>query len=218
MCPRPRFLSLPAERRRAILGAACAELSVHGFEKASTNRIIERAGVSKGALYYYFDDKRDLFLTTLRDATERGFEAVGPPREAHDASGFWDALLEWYERITLFVAREPALAGLIQATLSPSAGPGVAALVDEYSARCRRYLRGLLARGIELGAVRDDLPLDLLSDLVLATGESHDRWALEHWDELVRNAPTTMARRLLELHIRLAAPLDLVCAREGGSA
>jgi AcrR family transcriptional regulator len=87
MSPRPRFLSLPAERRSAILDAACAELSAHGFEKASTNRIIERAGVSKGALYYYFDDKRDLFLTTLRDANERGVEAVGPPREARDACG-----------------------------------------------------------------------------------------------------------------------------------
>ncbi len=164
MSPRPRFLSLPPERRAAILDAACAELATHGFEKASTNRIIERAGVSKGALYYYFDDKRDLLLTTLRDATERGFEAVGPPGDAHDANGFWDALLEWYERAALFVAREPALAGLIKAALSPSAGPGVAAIVDEYTGRGRHYLRGLLARGIELGAVRDDVPLDLVRE------------------------------------------------------
>ena len=217
MSPRPRFLSLPPERRAVILDAASAELAAHGFEKASTNRIIERAGVSKGALYYYFDGKRDLLLTTLRDATERGFEAVGPPGEAHDANSFWDALLEWYERVTLFVAREPALAGLIKAAMSPSAGRGVAALVDEYTGRGRHYLRGLLSRGIELGAVRNDVPLDLLSDLVLATGEAHDRWALEHWDELDGDAPATTARRLLEVHVRLAAPLDLVREREGGS-
>ena len=218
MSPRPRFLSLSPERRAAILEAACAELAAHGFEKASTNRIIERAGVSKGALYYYFADRRDLLLTTLRDATERGFEAVGPPSDAHDANGFWDALLEWYERATLFVAREPALAGLIKAALSPSAGPGVAAIVDEYTGRGRHYLRGLLARGIELGAVRDDVPLDLLSDLVLATGEAHDRWALEHWEELDGDTLATTARLLLDLHVRLAAPLDLVREREGGSA
>lgn len=218
MSPRPRFQSLSPERRAAILAAACEELAAHGFDKASTNRIIERAGVSKGVLYYYFDDRRDLLLTTLRDATERAFAAVGPPREADDADGFWDALMAWYERATLFVAREPALAGLIKAALSPSAGAGVAALVDEYTGRGRHYLRGLLARGVALGAVRDDLPLDLLADLVLVTGEAHDRWALEHWHELDGGDLAATARRLLQIHMRLAAPLARLCERGGGSA
>ena len=37
-------------------------LTAHGFENASLNRIIKKAGISKGAMYYYFDDKMDLYI------------------------------------------------------------------------------------------------------------------------------------------------------------
>jgi AcrR family transcriptional regulator len=214
MSPRPRFLSLPPARRAAILDAAGSELAAHGFEKASINRVIERAGISKGAFYYYFDDKRDLFLATLRDAGERAVAALRPPPPAPDARALWDALDTLYERIARFFASEPALAGLLKAAFSPSAGPAVAELVAEYTGRARQSFRSLLAAGVALGAVRGDLPVDLLADLVLASGEAHDAWALAHWDELGEDGLARSSRQLLDLHARLAAPLALVCQRE----
>ena len=41
-----------------ILDAAAAVLAEDGYQAASTNRIAERAGVSPGSVYRYFDDKR----------------------------------------------------------------------------------------------------------------------------------------------------------------
>jgi AcrR family transcriptional regulator len=46
------------------LEAAAKEFVAHGFEAASLNRILDDAGISKGAAYYYFDDKTDLYATT----------------------------------------------------------------------------------------------------------------------------------------------------------
>jgi AcrR family transcriptional regulator len=60
--PRPRWATLEPERRTAILDVAAAEFAAHGFTDASYNRIIQRAGISKGAMYYYFDDQEDLFV------------------------------------------------------------------------------------------------------------------------------------------------------------
>ena len=55
--PRPRFNKLTAEKRESILEAAAKEFATHGFEGASLNQILSNAGISKGAAYYYFDDK-----------------------------------------------------------------------------------------------------------------------------------------------------------------
>ena len=37
----------------------------HGYEKATTNRISERAGYSVGTVYQYFDDKEDIYAELI---------------------------------------------------------------------------------------------------------------------------------------------------------
>lgn len=44
-----------------LLKAARAEFSEHGYEKASLRKICARAGVTTGALYFFFQNKEDLF-------------------------------------------------------------------------------------------------------------------------------------------------------------
>ncbi len=86
--PRPRFLKLDADKQRAILDAARTEFSECGFEAASQNRVIEAAGISKGALYYYFDDKNDLYLTVLLREFE-GLSAILEIDAVTTADEFW---------------------------------------------------------------------------------------------------------------------------------
>jgi AcrR family transcriptional regulator len=49
-----------ATARRKLLDAAFAEFHRHGFQAASLDAIVERAGVTKGALYHHFADKSAL--------------------------------------------------------------------------------------------------------------------------------------------------------------
>jgi AcrR family transcriptional regulator len=51
---------LPAARRDAVIAAAEAEFGAQGFSRGSLNVIAREAGVSKGSLFQYFDDKADL--------------------------------------------------------------------------------------------------------------------------------------------------------------
>ena len=54
----------------AILDGAAQVLLRDGYAHATTNRIAERAGVSVGSVYQYFDDKVEVFeaLTPARSA------------------------------------------------------------------------------------------------------------------------------------------------------
>ncbi|WP_431245729.1 TetR family transcriptional regulator [Leifsonia xyli] len=50
-----------AERTRiAILDAAAAEFDQHGYEGARLERIVERTGATKGAVYFHFRSKLDI--------------------------------------------------------------------------------------------------------------------------------------------------------------
>jgi len=57
-----KFLNLQQEKQKRILDASMKEFAQNGFENASTNKIIKEADISKGLLFYYFKNKKSLFL------------------------------------------------------------------------------------------------------------------------------------------------------------
>jgi AcrR family transcriptional regulator len=54
------------ERRESILAAALDEFSAQGFAAARLDDVARRAGVAKGTIYLYFDDKEALFQELVR--------------------------------------------------------------------------------------------------------------------------------------------------------
>lgn len=57
-----KFNNLKPEKQKQIINAAIKEFVRNGFEKASTNKIVKRANISKGSLFNYFNSKKDLYL------------------------------------------------------------------------------------------------------------------------------------------------------------
>ncbi|MDE6963082.1 MAG: TetR/AcrR family transcriptional regulator [Lachnospiraceae bacterium] len=58
-----RFKELSEEKQISILKAAMEVFAKYEYKKASTDLIASKAGVSKGLLFYYFQNKKDLYLT-----------------------------------------------------------------------------------------------------------------------------------------------------------
>lgn len=55
------LLNVEKEKRNRIINSAMKEFSLNSFEKASTNVIVEEAGISKGILFHYFGNKATLY-------------------------------------------------------------------------------------------------------------------------------------------------------------
>jgi AcrR family transcriptional regulator len=64
--PRRASADRRAERRAAILAAALQEFSARGFAAARLDDVAERAGIAKGTIYLYFQDKETLFQELIR--------------------------------------------------------------------------------------------------------------------------------------------------------
>lgn len=57
-----KLINLEPERRNAIINAGLKEFAAKGFDEASTNVIAKESGISKGLMFHYVNNKKDLFL------------------------------------------------------------------------------------------------------------------------------------------------------------
>lgn len=56
------FENLSEEKRNRIIDVCIEEFAEHGYKKGSTNEITKKAGISKGILFHYFKNKKNLYL------------------------------------------------------------------------------------------------------------------------------------------------------------
>jgi AcrR family transcriptional regulator len=204
--PRPRFGKLSEKKRERILEAAAKEFSAHGYEGASMNHILEEAGISKGAAYYYFDDKADLYATTVLHYSKELMAGLHVDPQRFTADNFWEALADLYRQQFTSYAERPWVFGVAKAggTLTHeriAAGP-----LAELWEQTQFLLVQLLQHGRDLGVVRDDLPQDLLLSLIVAVDETHDNWLYANWPELSAADLEQAARRSADLLRRLLTP------------
>ena len=53
--------------RRALLDTACEFFAEHGYEETSTADLVRSIGMTRGALYFHFRDKADLFAAVYQE-------------------------------------------------------------------------------------------------------------------------------------------------------
>jgi Transcriptional regulator len=97
-----RARRLPAkERKRRIIESARDVFAASNYWKVSTADLAKAAGISEPALYRHFSGKKDIFLSTLRDAApklvdtwQRIAEDVDDPIET-----LWTIGLNYYDHV-----------------------------------------------------------------------------------------------------------------------
>lgn len=68
--PKDTFFNLSPEKQEKVMRAAISEFVNRGFEKGNIGDIAKSAGVSKGSMYQYFENKKELFLYSVNWALE----------------------------------------------------------------------------------------------------------------------------------------------------
>ena len=108
-----------AETRARLLDAARELFVEHGFAETGTPQLVQGAGVTRGALYHHFEDKRDLFYALARRESESVADTI--VAKTKDINDPIDALMVGTEayfdamsvpgRARLLLAEAPAVLG-----------------------------------------------------------------------------------------------------------
>jgi AcrR family transcriptional regulator len=204
--PLARFDRLDVHRRRRILVAAAHEFASRGYDGAALGAIAEEAGFSKPAIYYYFEDKADLYATVVREAWARLSPESRVAVETLDATTFWPALQAHHEGSFRRSREEPWLLALWKVAYHPPPDAAAAGAVEDVFATGHAFIRRLLRRGQQLGVVRDDLPEELLIAMLTGCDQAADHWLVDHWEALGADEVYLLSRRVFEAMRTLLAP------------
>jgi AcrR family transcriptional regulator len=151
---RPRRSERRAQQRQRILDAARAVFFQDGFMAANLDEVAQRAGVAKGTLYRYFENKAELYVAVLSangDAFERKMRetlepGLSPAEQVRRMSRFyvehWTAHREYFQ-IFWALENEPVIGELPDP---------VVARVTALWEQCLRLLADVLSRGVREGA------------------------------------------------------------------
>ena len=186
--------------REAILAAAVAEFSDHGFSGTRMERVARRAGCNKSLVYRYFQDKEGLFRAALEGQFRHRREVLD-----RMPGNLADVLVYWFRE----TCDDPNFMRMIQReALNDQGGP-----VVEQEFRVAYYRRQVeILNGFqESGQVSRDfqppfLVLALLALVVfpetfpqiarLATGmKSDSRRFRKNWDALLKTLAAHLAPR-----------------------
>lgn len=153
--------------RQALMAAARALFVRLGYAATSTPAIVAETGLTRGALYHHFVDKRDLFRAVVAEESHRVAQAIdealtptmSPTEALHAGSAAYLAAMRAPGRTRLLLIDAPAVLG----------GDEVAALDEAGAAGA---LREGLAAALGVGT---DVPVAEIASLLSA---AFDRAAL----------------------------------------
>jgi AcrR family transcriptional regulator len=160
-CPsetKPRWERRKDARPQELLAAALDLFVERGFASTRLEDVAKRAGVSKGTLYLYFENKEDLFKAVVRNSI---VPAIGEAEvsiagfEGHSAELLRSLIHSWWQRIG--ATQASCIVKLVMAEAGNF--PELAQFYqEEVVARGTNVFRGVLERAVERGEFR---PVDV---------------------------------------------------------
>lgn len=169
-CPsenKPRWERRKDARPHELLAAALDLFVERGFASTRLEDVAKRAGVSKGTLYLYFENKEELFKAVVRNSI---VPVIGEAElslaefEGHSADLLRNLIHSWWQRIGATKA-----SGIVKLVMAEAGNfPELAQFYqEEVVARGTSLFRGMLERAIARGEFRQ-VDVDQMTQVLVA--------------------------------------------------
>ena len=161
-----------AERPQEILEAAFLEFSRNGYGMTTLDQIAERAGVTKGTIYVYFESKEQLFISMVRELMKATLNTVQNMFDRHDGSTA-DLLRAQFSFIYQHIVEDRRRREVVRMLISEASRfPELANRYHEEIHRpCLDMLQKAIQRGMDRGEIRrsavTDCPLVIIAPIAL---------------------------------------------------
>lgn len=156
----------PRERRRQrrlaeILEAGFQEFAQRGYAATRLEDVGDRVSLTKGAMYFYFKDKEELFKAVVRSVIQPALQQV--LKAAQKCDGPTEELLRLF-LMTFYreIARDRKRSRLLRILVAE--GPNFPELTEFYYSEVLQHAIGSLAATIKRGIIRGEFRASPASD------------------------------------------------------
>jgi AcrR family transcriptional regulator len=183
----PTLAAEGGDERGRLMDAALHVMRANGFQGASVQNILDRAGLSTRAFYRQFRSKDDLLLAMFRTASDPDVAQV--VRSVREAPGPLDAVRAWIEEMVAMALDGRRVRRLVIFNAVARQADGYEVEEASLRARLTEPLLQALERGAEDGSLpaADPVPdATVIFDLV---------WSVAHPQRRVRSTDRSAANR-----------------------
>lgn len=188
-----------AERPHEILEAAFLEFSRNGYAMTKLDAIAERAGVTKGTIYVYFENKEHLFISMVRELMKVTLDTVHDMFERHEGSTA-DLLKAQFSFIYENIVEDRRRREVVRMLIAEA--PRFPALADRYHDEIHQPCMEMLQQAIQRGMDRGEIKRSAITEcalVIVAPMALIDVWMMMFED-----------RQPIDLKAYFNAHLDLV--------
>ena len=153
-----------AERPHEILEAAFLEFSRNGYAMTTLDAIAERAGVTKGTIYVYFENKEHLFISMVRELMKATLDTVHDMFERHEGSTA-DLLKAQFSFIYENIVEDRRRREVVRMLIAEA--PRFPALADRYHDEIHRPCMEMLQQAIQRGIDRGEIKRSAITECAL---------------------------------------------------
>ena len=160
--PHQTFFNLPEEKRQSVIDAALEEFSLHDYKTASLSRMVEKAGIAKGSMYQYFDNKKDLYLYLIDYAAQVKLTYLSQMSDP-GRQNFFDLFKDISRNSTRFNLSQPKYSRLLYHAAREKYNEELGDLAAQLREVARNYIKDIMLAARERGEIRKDIDIDLAS-------------------------------------------------------
>jgi AcrR family transcriptional regulator len=187
----------PQLTRQSILDAVGEEFSLHGYAGTGLGAIVERAGLTKGALFHHFPDKQRMALAWIGEVLAAAMERLWT--DPLETLGSLDGLRGLCRTRCMELQPGDATSALVALTAETAAGdPRMGEALERIFTRWREAVAGLLERGKADGWIHRSIQPSVEAAFLVSAMAGFSVSTRCHADESLRRACATALEGYLE--------------------
>lgn len=189
--PKETFLNLGEEKQENVMRAAISKFSSLGYEKSNMGDIAKTAGVAKGSMYQYFENKKELFLYSIQWCIDLLMKKYNKFISAPDKNiNIFDYLYESSREIIVQMREEREAVIFIQEVFLGRYKNVLDESMDYIWKASDQYVLDFIRQGKKNGYIREDIDDKLLC--LYVTGVSFK------FKEYIMNRAKSMGQEIID--------------------
>lgn len=203
------FSVISDEKRERIYEAAAYEFAQKGFDKANVNDIATKAGISKGSIYDYFENKEDLYLSVATHGISISRENIESIID--DKKDFFEQIRDIFLQGLDFVINNPQYVQLYVNVASCGMERFAEKLTLMVEKHTSDYYKAAIKKGIEEGIIRPDVDVNMTAFIInslyviimISTVSTHYRIRLKEYLEIDDDQIDLVLREKIDLLVHI---------------
>lgn len=158
--PKSTFLNLNTRKKKKILKTLIKYFGNYSYEKVDIEDVAKKCKVSKGSMYQYFVNKKDMYFYAIKESLKKMFEVS--QKIDFEKLNIFDYLEKSFESNWKLLLEFPDEYLLLERALFSSDIPFKEEINKLFLNKFRDSLKYIIIQNQKSGFIRNDISLDLI--------------------------------------------------------